>query len=279
MNDEDLFQRFFSNPFRTPTPNRSRQNRREPTPPTMNSSIEDCLLTLQEIYREYNENIHEYNENIRRFTHIIQDIIDNRNNSNRQPQSQTQQQTQPNVSRFPPIQRNINNQISSLLQNTPLPLPQQNNNTNNRQRRNNNNTNTNNIRDLLYYIITVDDPNVTYTTTTFQDVIVAPTAQEIENATEVYTYSLDASNQYTSCPITQDNFQEGDRVKRILYCGHVFKEPYINNWFSQNVRCPVCRYDIRNYNRTTTTTTRQEESKEGYDDDDDDPPLFPETNV
>ena len=46
---------------------------------------------------------------------------------------------------------------------------------------------------------------------------------------------------------------EGDEVTRIRSCGHVFHTQSIRNWFSNRVRCPVCRYDIREYNRPVQT--------------------------
>ena len=33
----------------------------------------------------------------------------------------------------------------------------------------------------------------------------------------------------------------------ILYCGHLFSPNELANWFQSNVRCPICRYDIREY--------------------------------
>ncbi len=37
-------------------------------------------------------------------------------------------------------------------------------------------------------------------------------------------------------------------VTVIRYCGHIFNSDEVNRWFRTNCRCPVCRYDIRNYN-------------------------------
>ena len=42
-------------------------------------------------------------------------------------------------------------------------------------------------------------------------------------------------------------------VTIIKYCGHVFKTNLINQWFETNVRCPICRYDIRNYREPNAT--------------------------
>ena len=37
------------------------------------------------------------------------------------------------------------------------------------------------------------------------------------------------------------------------HCGHAFREDAIRNWFSNNVRCPVCRHDIRNVSTLRNT--------------------------
>jgi hypothetical protein len=83
--------------------------------------------------------------------------------------------------------------------------------------------------------------------TTQENVIVRPSEQQIATATEEFLYTSNTNVQNTSCPITLDDFQEGDALKRIIPCGHTFRKPAIDNWFREKVRCPVCRYDIRDY--------------------------------
>jgi hypothetical protein len=78
-----------------------------------------------------------------------------------------------------------------------------------------------------------------------ENVIVAPTPEQIYSATLQYNYSLESNANNTNCPITLDEFQEGEPVTKIEHCGHVFRREAIGNWFQRNVRCPVCRYDIR----------------------------------
>jgi len=72
-----------------------------------------------------------------------------------------------------------------------------------------------------------------------------PTEEQIRQATEYILY--DSSRNQTECPITLEQFQEGEQVCRIIPCGHIFKETSLTRWFHRNNRCPVCRYDIRNY--------------------------------
>lgn len=71
------------------------------------------------------------------------------------------------------------------------------------------------------------------------------TPAQFENATHIVTY--DEMMNEVRCPITLDNFTVGERICQIRYCGHIFKREPLMNWFQRNVRCPVCRYDLRNY--------------------------------
>jgi hypothetical protein len=100
-----------------------------------------------------------------------------------------------------------------------------------------------------------------------EPVNIFPTAAQIENATRRVRYGDIVNPLNLTCPINLDTFRETDMVTVIRYCGHIFNENELNTWFLTNCRCPVCRYDIRNYNsaingseingssRTTTTRT------------------------
>jgi hypothetical protein len=93
------------------------------------------------------------------------------------------------------------------------------------------------------------------TNTSFQEnVIVSPTRQQIESATSDFNYSTETNTYNTNCPITLDDFQEDEPVTLIEYCGHLFRRDAIQNWFQRNVRCPVCRHDIRDSSTTNLPT-------------------------
>lgn len=94
----------------------------------------------------------------------------------------------------------------------------------------------------------------------YEDVVVHPTTAQIENALENYVFS--STGEVTICPITLDTIQGGEEVSRIRYCGHIFKKNAIHRWFIYNVRCPVCRYDIRNYMTNEDEAIEEEETKE-----------------
>lgn len=91
-------------------------------------------------------------------------------------------------------------------------------------------------------------------------VIVRPTTEQIQNASRIVRYG-DIDNPISdTCPISLDNFNNDDNVRQLLPCGHIFHENQFQEWFQSNVRCPVCRYDIRNYRplsrRNTPTSPR-----------------------
>ena len=91
----------------------------------------------------------------------------------------------------------------------------------------------------------------------FRDVVVYPSQEQITNATRNIEFADSSANMNTSCPITLDEFQNGDIVRQIIPCGHIFQESALRNWFTRNVRCPVCRYDIRDYMPSNTPSFGQ----------------------
>jgi len=109
----------------------------------------------------------------------------------------------------------------------------------------------------------LNDPshrNMYTTTTQLQDVIVRPTNQQIQLATENLIYDISLSQ--IRCPISLEAFEEGDTICRIKHCGHLFKRPSLMSWFQRNVRCPVCRYDVREYVEENSESEPESEEEE-----------------
>jgi hypothetical protein len=107
-------------------------------------------------------------------------------------------------------------------------------NTNNRRSQERNYTNTNtNVLDLLREYYT--------------PVTVYPSQTQINNAVRNIFFENIENPINNSCPISLERFTPDQNVSQILYCGHIFNTTELNSWFRMNVRCPVCRYDIRNY--------------------------------
>ena len=90
----------------------------------------------------------------------------------------------------------------------------------------------------------------------YTNIVVRPTATEIQNATRVITYSQISSPLNSNCPISLEPFEQTSEVTQILGCGHIFHTDSVHLWFERNVRCPVCRYDIR----TQINNSRGEET-------------------
>jgi hypothetical protein len=87
----------------------------------------------------------------------------------------------------------------------------------------------------------------------FEPVEVFPTQSQIETATRNVQYCDIVNPINRSCPISLETFNDNDMVSVIRFCGHIFKSEELRVWFRTNCKCPVCRYDIRNYNSNTQT--------------------------
>ena len=99
------------------------------------------------------------------------------------------------------------------------------------------------MRNPSSYVLEFDTILPTTTTTTRNTTV--PTSLQIQTATTLFTYEPQ-ENPLTvnTCPITLEDFREGERLMRINGCGHIFKANALHHWFERNHRCPSCRYDI-----------------------------------
>ena len=80
----------------------------------------------------------------------------------------------------------------------------------------------------------------------FEDnVPVLPTQQQINSSLE------NIASTTSNCAICQDSISSG--ACKIRQCGHVYHRSCILSWFAMNVRCPVCRHDIREESRDSGT--------------------------
>jgi hypothetical protein len=78
----------------------------------------------------------------------------------------------------------------------------------------------------------------------WDSVNVPPTINQINAAVERLIPVHD-----TTCSICQEAVTSATRIR---HCQHSFHGNCINNWFDLNPRCPVCRYDIREFNQPTS---------------------------
>jgi hypothetical protein len=88
----------------------------------------------------------------------------------------------------------------------------------------------------------------------FEDVPVLPTQQQInENTTRQHP------SEEAMCSICQDVMPINQMVRSLNFCGHSFHISCIDQWFSRNVHCPICRHDIRETGAPDTTREDEEE--------------------
>ena len=95
----------------------------------------------------------------------------------------------------------------------------------------------------------------------FDPVVIYPTRPQIESATRNVRYCDIVTPINLACPISLENFRDNDMVTVIRFCGHIFNTEQLNTWFTSNCRCPVCRYDIRNYNSNNSLGNRENLSR------------------
>ena len=101
----------------------------------------------------------------------------------------------------------------------------------------------------------------------YDNVPVYPTEQQITSGTTRVLYSNIEEPLNITCPITLERFESDTEVLQILGCNHIFNPTSLQQWFQSNVRCPICRYDIRDYVPTSSRRRRynfedEEETKE-----------------
>ena len=89
---------------------------------------------------------------------------------------------------------------------------------------------------------------------------IRPSLRQIRDGTNLLTYgvlTLNERNRQMRCPIDLLNFSQGDFILRIRYCGHIFREMNLRIHFRRSPRCPLCRYDIRDYDGSNNSITAQ----------------------
>ena len=95
-------------------------------------------------------------------------------------------------------------------------------------------TNLNNTAEDVFYF---DLPSVP----------IVPSPAQINSAVTTIIYNSENQQYNDMCPITLNPFRENETISQIISCGHCFNSDALNTWFRQSVRCPFCRYDIRDF--------------------------------
>ena len=76
---------------------------------------------------------------------------------------------------------------------------------------------------------------------------VVATPRQISRATTHLLYENIETPTNDRCPICLEIFQSNSEVTQINNCRHIFNRNELATWFETNVRCPVCRFDIRDH--------------------------------
>jgi hypothetical protein len=106
-----------------------------------------------------------------------------------------------------------------------------------------------NLRNSINRLFNLVDPLNNYF---FDPVNIVPTQQQIQQSTHNVLYSTILNPINTSCPISLENFNDTSEVTIIIPCRHIYNTESLMAWFNTHTNCPVCRYDIRNYNSTAS---------------------------
>ena len=207
-----------------------------------NNEINNRLYNLMS---EYNTNIREYNSNMSVCLNLLSRINNNENANTQSNQRNYRYHTNSNEYEEENNNIHMNNQRvidRNIWSNILFPSYSRTNFRTRGTTRNNN--------DIFSNL--------------FNDVTITPTEPQFLSATQLLQYSSNVEYTNTSCPITLEEFQNDQQVCQIRYCGHIFYEDALRNWFRRNVRCPICRYDIRNYvnfsNENNETNTNTDEN-------------------
>ena len=87
-----------------------------------------------------------------------------------------------------------------------------------------------------------------WTLQNYDPVRIRPSVSQVRRSTRIMLYNeLDSSRNQTICPITRENFTPDTSIMQIIPCGHIFTELILRRHFRFSSRCPLCRYDIRDY--------------------------------
>ena len=230
-NLQEVISNSIRNYFRTmPPTNRVNQSINQEN---NSNEITGIMRLYNDNMRLYNDNISDFNINMREMTRVLQ------TNHIRNNNIRYQRMHNPTVSSVRPSARFNHREYQSTRHSNTL------------------NTPPFNLFENLF------NNNVPYT---FNDVVIRPTSTQIENACELFEYMSSIPLINNRCPITLNDFQEGEQIRRIHHCGHTFSADAILNWFRENVVCPICRYDIRDYESTNDeNTTNNDENTTNND--------------
>lgn len=78
------------------------------------------------------------------------------------------------------------------------------------------------------------------------DDIISLTQPQITDAIEEHIF-ISEGTEITHCPISLEDFTEGEILLKVKGCGHIFKKEPLMMWFTRSNQCPVCRFEPFNH--------------------------------
>lgn len=150
-----------------------------------------------------------------------------------------------------PIRTSSNN-FSNIIENrnitrsnrqSPLSI----NYTSNRNRRNRRSARNSNRFDRIFTFSNPTRMPILNSFANLSPVRIRPSISQIRRGTELLVWNDISNNYQTQCPIDMEDFRNNDSILRIRHCGHIFREMNLRTHFRNNTRCPICRFDIRDY--------------------------------
>jgi uncharacterized Zn finger protein (UPF0148 family) len=204
---------------------------------------EVTLNQITGIIEDYNENMRYYNRNMRDLIEIYREVMPppRSETTNSRIENNVDQVNRPRYSVTIPYSTSVPIRDSSGSLSTPsVPNIRSHNRSNIQHYITNDRISFPIIYDP-YRIIGHRGTNLNLND--LENVVVRPTNTQIRNATQILQYSTHFTQR--QCPITLEAFEIGREVRRINHCGHIFDNFALIEWFERNVRCPVCRHDIR----------------------------------
>jgi hypothetical protein len=196
---------------------------------TLAGNIDNTLL----IYNDLNRN--RYRERTsaarRNLNNLFQELRNMYPETNRNPTPNTQTPGNNVTSNYTPLSNSLNNIINNRL-----------NNLNSTSHNPLNSTSPLNVNpDLIE--VTLYNNGQRVAPNNMEDVQVYPSLRTLRESSTVHMY-CNLETEFESCTICRDRFDDNSIVRK-LYCNHIFHLNCIDTWLESNIRCPVCRSDLR----------------------------------
>ena len=202
---------------------------------TLAGNIDNTLLSFNEINRNSYRTRSHARRNLNNLFHELRNMYPQTQRENTPPTTTTN--TTPNESsnitntNYPinnPWTSSLNNIINNRLNNLNFTNPL-------------NSTNPLNTQPDLIEVTLYNNGNRIQGE--MEDVQIYPSLRTLRESSTVHMY-CNLDTEYETCTICRENF-ENNSIVRKLNCNHIFHLNCIDTWFESNIRCPVCRNDLR----------------------------------